>query len=178
MYTGRMSPYSGRTDLPPARSKTGHKFAWARLNSDALFVALLAFGAGVFDLLDPYGDPTVQEIGHPTASYYLRAIAFVVAGLMIMVSLVREHVSTEIVGRTVLTTAIGFDLLRTVGLFGWNSSETVGNIVLFAIIFATSSLRISVLLSKKGLVVRLPERDNDGYHSPEDDVPTHEGPLS
>lgn len=161
-----MSPYSGRTTLPPARTKTGHKFAWARLNADALFLSLYAIFVGVFAICWPNGD-LVDFLGHASASHYLVNGGYAAGGAMIMTALIKQWVSVEIVGRVLLAWSTGFEVVRQTIAFGWYP-EVVDTTIIFLIVTITGGLRLSVLLSKKGLVVRLPERTPTDTNNPEE----------
>jgi hypothetical protein len=165
-----VSPYSGKTELPEPRTKTGHKFAWARLNADALFLALYAFISGIVALMDPHGDTTIREVGFPTPGFYLWASMLIAGGLGLLSALVRQHVLTEIVARTILTFACFYEVFRYTQIFGWDNPILFKPLVIAVLVLFITALRHSVLLSKKGLVVRLPERTNDGLSYPEDDT--------
>lgn len=151
-----MSPYSGGRNKALAE---GHRFPWARLNADTLFLALLAFLSGLVDMVYPTGDETVAEIGFPTPSFYLRCAMYLAAGLMLLLSLARQHIPTEVMARMTLVVATIFELWRTGRIFGWTDGQhLIPAILLVLVVAGTTYLRLSVLLDPKGLVVRVPER--------------------
>lgn len=153
-----MTPYSGGR----SRTTTGHKFAWARLNADTFLLVLLCFYAGMRALLDPFSEPTIAELGFPTPSFYLRTICYLVSGLIILYALIRQSVAVEVMGRTILVFAVCFELFRRVSLLGWGDPDSIAQTFLVVIILLVTGLRLSVLLSKKGLVVNLPQRNDPG----------------
>lgn len=146
-------PYSGN---PPIDRRT--RFAWARLNADALFLALYAAFSGLFGIYEP-GGQIVRDLGYATASHYLLHTGYLVGGLLLMLSLIKEWVSAEVVARFVLVWSVAFNLGREIYAFGW-WPDGVQPFIVFAIVTLTTFLRLSVLLSKKGLVVHLPQRSN------------------
>lgn len=164
-----MSPYSGKTTLPPSKSRTGHKFAWARLNADALFIALYALYVGVVGVMWPSGD-IVELAGRVTLPHYLVHMAYGLGGSLLLIALAKQWVTAEILARVTLIWATGFQVFREANAFGWYP-DALDALVICAIVSLTSLLRISILVSKKGIVVRLPERTNSGHRNPEDDQP-------
>lgn len=152
-YTSGM-PYSGN---PPINR--GTKFAWARLNADALFLALYASFVGFFGIIDPSGS-LVRELGYASASHYLVHGAYLFSGLLLMVALMREWVVGEVTARAVLTWSVCFELARQVAAFGWYP-DGIKPFIIVVIVGLTSLLRLSVLLSKKGIVVHLPQRNGE-----------------
>lgn len=164
-----MSPYSGETKLPEPRTRTGHKFAWARLNADALFLALYAVLAGILGIADPAGDTSIQRLGHLSPGFYLQCAMYIGGGLLLLSALIRQHVMTEIVARTILCFGTFFTTFRYTQIFGWTDPHVGKPLSIALLVLFITALRVSVLLSKKGLVVRLPERVNDGSRYPEDD---------
>lgn len=133
------------------------RFAWARLNADALFLALLAAGSGLLGFIDPSG-PIVDKLGHTTPSYLLVQSAYLIGGLLLMWSLLKEWVVGEVTARTVIMWTVAFQVFRMWSAFGFGDPNTTRSIVVFLIVALTCVLRMTVLLSKRGIVVHLPER--------------------
>ena len=134
-------------------------FAWARLNADTVFLALLAFGSGAFSLANPHDSATVQALHNATATYYLWAASYMAAGVLIFAGLVKAKIRVEVFGRAVLLGGVAVNVWRTGLILGWGSTACVGGCILFGIVALTGWLRLSVLLNKQGLHVTVPARD-------------------
>ncbi len=132
------------------------RWAWARLNADTLFVALLAIGAGIFAVLDPLADAVVAARGSAAALFYVRAGAYVFAGLLLVAALGRESVRLETMARSVLIGGVALNVYRHATWLGWGDTQTQANVVLLVIVVGTSWLRMSVLLNRDGFVVSRP----------------------
>lgn len=149
-------PYSGAAQHVHKHTK----FAWARLNADALFLALYAAFAGLVGIIHPDG-PIVRSIGYATPSYYMVHAGYLAAGLLLLLALMKELVSLEVIARVTLLWAVAFQIARLTAFYdGW-WPESVTTTIIFGIVGSTTLLRFSVLLSKKGIVVHLPQRHPD-----------------
>lgn len=132
----------------------GGRLGWLRLNADTLFLALLAAGAGTFNLIDPSGDDVTAAAGgvvYPL--HYLQAGSYILAGLCLIYALVRGRVRPEVLARAVLLGGVCLGVWRHVIVLGWADSDTVEAYVLLAIVAGTSVLRLSMLLNPGGLMV-------------------------
>lgn len=132
------------------------RLTWAKLNADSLFLALLAAGSGFFDLIDPTRDAVVETVGGTYPLFWIRAGAYLVAGLLLMVALVKTSLRLETIARALLGGAIVLNVFRHVAWIGWADTRTHAAIVLLLIYGLTATLRLSVLLGKDGLRVTRP----------------------
>lgn len=143
------------------------RFAWARLNADTLFLALLATGIGTFDTIDPLRDAvTAQSVafnGAPHFLHYVRTGVYVLAGILLTVALLRASVRVEVMARCVLFGGVSLNVWRHGVVFGLTDTDTFANVVLLAIILLVSVLRFSVLLGRSGMVVTR-AADDGGDH--------------
>ncbi len=134
------------TLLPPNR------FTWAKLNADTLFLGLLAFASGIFDLIDPSRDAIVHASGDPRPLFYVRACAYLIAGAILILALVTQSVRAEALARGILIGGIALNLYRYAHWLGWETS-TWAQVILLVLIGVTTHLRMSVLLGSAGLRV-------------------------
>lgn len=138
------------------------RWGWLQLNADTLFLALLATGSGIFDLLDPTRSSVNVAIGGPTPLFYLRASAYVVAGLVLVYALARSRIRPEVLARALLFGGVCLSLYRHGLAFGWLDHHTAPSYVLVAIVALTSSLRLRMLLNPGGLMVTRPATSDRG----------------
>lgn len=136
------------------------RFAWADLNADTVFLALLAFLSGAFDLYDPGRDQvTVQAIaalGHAHPLHYIRAGSYVLAGVLLLSALTLASVRLEVVARCALVTGVALNVWRHGVWLGLDNTYTIGQVALLAIVGLTMWRRFRVLLNPEGLVVTRP----------------------
>jgi hypothetical protein len=132
-----------------------HRFAWARLNADTLFLALLATGSAAFDFMDPMGDTVSAVVGFVGPLFYAKVTAYLAAGVLLTVALARGSTYLEVVARSILIGGITLNVYRHV-IFVGNEVPTYGNIVLLVIVLLTTYLRLSVLVGKQGFAVSRP----------------------
>lgn len=142
-----------RRILGLARRCTRGRLAWARLNADTLFLALLATFAGLFDLIEPTRDAVVVARDGALPLFHARAGGYVLAGLVLTVALLTASVRTEVIARCILVGAIALNIYRHVVWLGWET-DTQSSLVLLAIVILTSGLRFSVLLDQHDLLLR------------------------
>lgn len=128
------------------------RWAWARLNADTLFLALLATLAGLFAIIDgPRGGMTTEAA--PLALHYLRSAAYILAGLLLTGSLLWSSVRVEVIARSALLGGVALNLYRHAHWLGWQDTATLSSAALLVIVALTSWLRLSMLLRKGGVVV-------------------------
>jgi hypothetical protein len=142
-----------------------HRFMWARLNSDGVFLALLVVASGIFDLIRPETNPIIAEQGNlnELPLLYLRCGVYILSGLLLLYSLLVANIHTEVVARCMLLGAIAFQVWRRSIEFGWLHIETEGALTLFLIVAGTTLLRVTALFNKNGMVFTIPptsERDD------------------
>lgn len=130
------------------------RFYWAALNSDGLLLGLLATISGSATLLDPWHDEIGMVTG-PTVMLFMRSTGLLVAGLLILYSLVNAHVAVEIIGRLVLVAAVLYQAFRAASVLGLET-YTIVQFVLVGILGLTTFLRVSALTSREGLVLAIP----------------------
>lgn len=146
----------------PRAARSKGRFAWARLNADALFLALLALGVGIFSVIDPTSDPITAIRDQASVLHWAQAATYIAAGLLLALALLRASVHAEVLARCVLLSAVTLSLWRHVIFFGWDATRTERQVVLLIIVVATMLLRFSILLGRDGLVVTRPAtRDDD-----------------
>lgn len=141
---------------PPTQQQP--PFAWARLNADTVLLGLLAITGGVFDITNPAHDVTVQVLGHATPAYYLRASIYVVSGLLILYALARQHTAEEVLGRLILIAGMMIQTVRTGLAVGWTAPITYERYALLLVVGFVCWLRLTALLTRRGLTVTLPPR--------------------
>lgn len=141
------------------------RFAWARLNADTLFLALLAAGSGFFALIDPYDDAVTALRDVVLPLHYMRAGAYLLAGLALLVTLMAQSVRGEVVARSILIGGVVLNVYRHLTWLGLGNPDTQSNIVLLAIVLLTTWLRLSVLLGKGGLLVARSAASEEGGQS-------------
>lgn len=139
-----------------------HKYAWARLNSDAVFVALIFFTVGVFAFVYRDTDAVVNEVGRITFLFTVKNVGFIVGALVMIYALMRAKVAAEVMGRFIILAAAVLDVGRTGIVLGWGGPAAVGTYLLVVILGATLWMRVSVLFRKEGLTFTLPPRVGPG----------------
>lgn len=139
------------------------RWAWARLNADTLFLGLLLAAAGLFALIAPGDEVTAarESAGDGRAHYplfYVLAASYLIAGLLLVVGLIRGSLRIEVVARSLLVAGIILNVWRHIVWVGPGVS-TWSQLALLAIVLVTSALRLSVLLNKAGLIITRPPVD-------------------
>lgn len=142
-------------------------FEWAKLNADGLFVALLMIGAGAFDFFLWRENPIILHGNH--AEQYLvqgRALGYVLAGLLLLYSLIAGKIHQEVIARFMFLGAVLFQIWRRWlefdGMLGGLTATPVLQVVILFIIYAvTSWLRMRVLLAKEGVTFTIPPRKEE-----------------
>lgn len=138
------------------------RFAWARLNADTLFVALLAVLAGVFDVLDPADDAAARavlaETGVPGTLFYVRCATWIAAGTLLFAALLRSSLPLEVLARAVLIGGVALNVWRHGYWLGWGAAAAFQMALLFLVVLVTT-LRLSVLLGARSLVVTRPSAE-------------------
>jgi hypothetical protein len=147
-------PLPGWRDRRVGTADTHHgRFGWLQLNADTLFLALLATGSGIFDLLDPASNDVNNHIGGPTPLFYVRCATYIIAGLLLVYALASDRIRPEVMARAILFGGVSLSLYRHILAFGWHDNQTAPTYVLVAIVAVTSLLRIRMLLNHGGLMV-------------------------
>lgn len=142
-------------------------FAWARLNADTLFVALLAIGSGLFAMIDPYADPVLADrrvVVDTVQTYPLLFVAagsYLCGGLVLLAALARASVPLEVVARSVLIGGALLHVYRSAYQISWTDLNTVQTYVVLALIVLTTVLRLSVLLGNKAVIISRPRKEED-----------------
>jgi hypothetical protein len=129
------------------------RFAWAKLNADTLFLGLLAAGSGFFALLGPDRDSVTALHDSVYPLHYVRAGAYLLAGLVLVAALLAQSVRWEVIARSILIGGVLLNVYRHVSWLGFGDVSTQANVVLLVILALTSYLRLSVLLGRGGLLV-------------------------
>jgi hypothetical protein len=131
--------------------------AWLRLNAYGILLAGLAV-LGMADFINPGGTDLARLIGEVPHHQPLWIIGYVLAGLLLLWGFVRTDRIPETIGLALLNaalllhTAVAFDYL------GW-TDYTLTRVALILIIGCCSWARISVLWTKRGLMVTIPPRN-------------------
>lgn len=131
-------------------------FVWARLNSDALFLALLAMGSSLFSFLGRYQHDTTLALGHPPLTLYLTMFGYFCGGAILLYALLRAHIASEIIARSILIAGAVVTVFRDGIIFGWANSDVASDIVLVLILITTTILRTTALFSKHGVSFVIP----------------------
>lgn len=145
----------------PRAARSKGRFAWARLNADTLFLALLALGVGIFSVIDPASDPITAARGGPAVMHWAQAAAYISAGVLLAGALLAASVHTEILARLVLLGAVALSVWRHGVFFGWDGTRTDRQVALLVFVIVATTLRFSVLLGRDGLVVTRPAADDE-----------------
>lgn len=144
----------------PRRARSKGRYAWARLNADALFLALLAIGSGIFTLIDPSIDRVTSTVHAPSFLHYVQAGGFILTGALLLAALLEASVRLEVLARHLLVGFVVLSVWRHAVVFGIWSAEGASQVVLLVIVYVTMRLRLSVLLGDDGLVVTRPAKDD------------------
>lgn len=149
-----------------------HKFAWARLNSDALFLALLVIASEVYTLIDPSRDDALVQVGldgHPTPLFYLKSFAYLLGGISLLYSLLRANIKVEVFGRVILCVSLLVDVVREgIAFSSFTDSHVQATLAFFIFLAGTTVLRITALFNRDGLVFELPPRYLEEVESNDD----------
>lgn len=136
------------------------RFAWTGLNSDGLFVGILAIYAGCFDLLDPNYIELAQKVGYQPPTYFVYNGLYIIGGCLMLLGFFRQHIGPEVLGRFTVWLGAIVESVRVTTAYGLASSQATERYVLFTMITLFFGLRIWVLLNPKGIAVVLPGKDS------------------
>lgn len=137
----------------PHAARSKGRYAWARLNADAVLLAVLAVFAGFLSGVDPTFDRVTAVVGYPSIVHYAQAVAYLAGGLLLIDALLAASVRLEAVARTVILGALACSVWRHANVLGFAETATIGQIVLLAAFCATAWTRMSVIGGDDGLVV-------------------------
>lgn len=135
-----------------------HRFAWLRLNSDALFIVLLTFGVSILNFVFPQRDDVLvhfARVENPTPLFFLQNFGYLFGGAILLYSLLVAHPNTEVIGRTVIGATIVVSIYRSVVAFGVDQ-HMLSDLTILGIYTLTTTLRVTALYNKTGIVFRLP----------------------
>lgn len=131
-----------------------HQYAWLRLNADGVLVGSLAL-LSASDLINPATADISMALGFVPPLIWLWTVMYVMGGLLMIVSFVRQSIGIEFSGRFLLFMGVVTETWRTATVLSWNHHEVIGLYVLNAILAIAFSLRVSTLLSRKGIVFKV-----------------------
>lgn len=133
------------------------RWAWARLSADTLFVVLFSVFTGLFDIYDPARDAVTSAILASGDSaqplHFLRCLAYVFSGLLLLLALLRNSVKLEVIARCCLCSAVALNVYRHIYWLEPGSSHTWSEAGILAALLAVTYLRLSFLLGGRGVVV-------------------------
>lgn len=138
---------------------TTTRFAWLRLNADGLLLALLALLSGL-DLFAPQDQRISVKLGYIPTSLYAWTVLYLLSGLFMVYGFVRNNYGPELFGRFLLNSALLWETGRIAVAFGPASHLAVSRYLIFLALLGTTALRVSVLLSRSGVVLTVPARNS------------------
>lgn len=144
------------TDGGTPTNRRPERFAWAKLNSYGILLALLAL-MGVADLINPGGAPLARVVGEVPSGQPLWVGGIVASGLLLLWGFARADRVAETAGLIVLTLAVTAQTVVAWQLLGW-TDFTLTRLLLLLIVAGCSWARISALWSAGGLVITIPAR--------------------
>lgn len=139
------------------------KFAWAKLNADGVFIALIIMAAGLFDMFLTEYNPIVAA-GKVDEVIFVqaRAAGYIASGALLLYSLMASKIRQEVWARFMLLGAMLFQLWRRWLEFHDPLNPAVSSIiVLFTLFSVTSWFRLRVLLAKEGVMFHIPPRKGE-----------------
>jgi hypothetical protein len=131
--------------------------SWFSLNAAWLIIA-----AGLIDFFTATANPIVQA-GHPEEVILVqgRAAGYVVAGILLLWSLVSAKIVQEVIGRCLFLGAVAFQIWRRLIEFDVLNVNVLAVVILFVIYAVASWMRLRVLLAKEGAIFFIPPRRKD-----------------
>lgn len=132
------------------------RFAWAKLNAYGFVLAGLAVLA-TRDLIRPAGTELARLTGDIPPGQYLWAIAFTLAGLLLLVGFLFTDRIAETAALLLLTGGVVAQAVVAFRLLGW-TDFTLTRLALIWILGGCAWARISVLWAKDGVAVNIAPR--------------------